>query len=227
MIPGMDWHEWHDLYEDPRSWLGQRLVMVQEQVRIALDGAGPGELRAISICAGEGRDLLGVLPTHPRRADVRARLVELDERNAVAARSVAQAHGLDGVEVIVGDAALTDHYRGATPADLVLVCGVFGNMTDADVANTISHCRQLCASGGTVVWTRHRGVPDLFPQICAWFEEHGFERVFATDPEMRFGVGVHRFVGTPQPLAQGETMFTFVRREDSRDVAVTGFPSQP
>jgi hypothetical protein len=183
-------------------------------------------VRAISVCAGEGRDLLGVLPTHPRGADVRARLVELDERNAAVARSAAQAHGLDAVEVIVGDAAVTDHYRGATPADLVLLCGVFGNITDADVANTVSHCRQLCAPGGIVVWTRHRGEPDLFPQICAWFEEQGFERVFATDPEV-FGVGVHRFVGTPQPLAPGQTMFTFVRRQDSRDVVVTGYPSQP
>ncbi|GHD35622.1 hypothetical protein GCM10010335_31060 [Streptomyces galbus] len=32
------------------------------------------------MCAGQGRDLIGVLAGHPRRDDVRARLVELDEK---------------------------------------------------------------------------------------------------------------------------------------------------
>jgi hypothetical protein len=56
-----------------------------------------GEVRLISLCAGQGRDLIGVLTGHPRRDDVRARLVELDERNVVLARQVA---GLPGVEVL-------------------------------------------------------------------------------------------------------------------------------
>jgi hypothetical protein len=33
-----------------------------------------------------GRDVIGVLAGHPRRDDVRARLVELDERNVAVAR---------------------------------------------------------------------------------------------------------------------------------------------
>jgi hypothetical protein len=77
----MDWHEWHDAYDSPDSYLGRRLALVQERIRLALDDAPPGPLTAISICAGQGRDLIGVLADRPRRHDVRARLVELDERN--------------------------------------------------------------------------------------------------------------------------------------------------
>ena len=65
--------------------------------------------------------------------------------------------------MVSGDAALTDHYAGMVPAYLVLACGVFGNITDDDVRRTIGYCTQLCAHGGTVVWTRGRWEPDLVP----------------------------------------------------------------
>jgi hypothetical protein len=202
----MDWRSWHDDYDRPGSWLARRLRVVQQQIRIALDDSPPGPLRVISLCAGQGRDLLEVLADHPRRADVTARLVELDEQNATAAR----AAGLSGVDVVTGDTSLTDHYAGMVPAHLVLVCGVFGNITDADIRRTVGFCTRLCATGGTVVWTRHHEAPDLVPAICGWFEDSGFERRWVSDPAEQFGVGVHRFTGRPAPLPRGERMFTFV-----------------
>lgn len=159
----------------------------------------------VSLCAGQGRDLLEVLADHPRRADVRARLVELDERNTAVARQLAA-----GVEVVTADASVTDHYLDMVPANLVLVCGVFGNITDEDVRRTVGFCTQLCDTGGTVVWTRHRDAPDRVPLICEWFEERGFERQWVSDPAEAFGVGVHRFTGRPRPLVAGIRMFTFV-----------------
>jgi hypothetical protein len=206
----MDWHGWHDRYEGDHSPLGRRLRAVQEWIGRALDSAGPGELRVVSLCAGQARDLLGVLPTHPRRNDVRARLVEIDERNAAVAEHTAGAHGLHRVEVVVADAALTDQYRGIAPADLVLLCGVLGNITDDDVAATIEYCTQLCAAGATLIWTRHRNQPDLVPQICRWLEARGFQRVWLSDPDVGYGVGVHRFADQPRPLPSGQRMFTFV-----------------
>ncbi|MEU4744215.1 methyltransferase domain-containing protein [Actinosynnema sp. NPDC023658] len=206
----MDWHDWHDGYDRSDSWMASRLRVVQAQVRSALDDAPPGPLTVISLCAGQGRDLLEVLADHPRRDDVRARLVELDARNAAVAEDAARAAGLGRVEVVRGDASITDHYRDVRPADLVLVCGVFGNITDEDVERTVDSCRQLCATGGTVIWTRHREAPDLVPTICRWFEERGFERRWLSDPEADFGVGAHRFLGEPQPLAEGTSMFTFI-----------------
>jgi hypothetical protein len=100
------------------------------------------------------------------------------------------------------------------PAELVIACGLFGNMTNADVERTIGYCTQLCAAGGTVVWTRGRwaapGAPDLVPQVCAWFEERGFERVWLSSPEFRECCGAHRFTRAPSPLEAGASMFSFV-----------------
>ncbi|MEV0582796.1 SAM-dependent methyltransferase [Nonomuraea sp. NPDC050310] len=206
----MDWHGWHHEYDRPGSVLAARLEVVRERLRLALDEAPPGPLRVISLCAGQGRDLLGVLPDHPRRDDVRALLVELDPENTARARSAAESARLRGVEVVTGDAALTDHYLVTAPADVVLICGVFGNISDEDIRRTVGFVPQLCAPGGTVIWTRHRGEPDRVPLICRWFEELGFERVWTSDPGLGFGVGVHRFEGKPEPLAPGERLFTFV-----------------
>ena len=197
----MDWHAWHDDYDRPDSYLTQRLAAVQQQIRLALDTAPPGPLRVISICAGQGHDLLGVLPDHPRREDVTARLVELDPRNAAAARATAAAAGLRQVEVMTGDASLIARYRDLTPAQLVLVCGVFGNINDADIRRTVDHCTRLCAVGGTVVWTRHRKAPDLVPQICTWFEERGFDRVWLSAPDAGFGAAAHRYGGQARTTA--------------------------
>ncbi|MDQ2588317.1 class I SAM-dependent methyltransferase [Saccharothrix yanglingensis] len=206
----MDWLGWHDDYDRPGSSLSLRLRAVQAQVRAALDDGPPGPLRVISLCAGQGRDLLEVLAGHPRRDDVRARLVELDPRNAGIAAEAARAAGLAGVEVVTADASATDHYLDLAQADLVLVCGVFGNITDEDVERTVDACTRLCATGGTVLWTRHRGAPDLVPSICGWFEQRGFDRHWLSGPDEGFGVGAHRFRGEPRPLVAGGRVFTFV-----------------
>src|SRR5215470_13977518 len=114
-----DWVEWHRDYDDPGSLLSQRLELVQRHLRYELDHAPAGDIRLISLCAGQGRDVLGVLAGHPRRNDVRARLVELDERNVAVARQAAQAAGLDGVEIVQTDAGITDACAGAVPAQIV------------------------------------------------------------------------------------------------------------
>ena len=207
----MDWQRWHEDYEQPGSALTQRLIAVQEQVRAALDRAPAGEVPVISLCAGQGRDLLDVAADHPRRADLRARLVELDPGLSAFASERARDFGLlDQVEVVTGDASLSDQYDGMIPAELVLVCGVFGNITDADIRRTIDACPQLCRTGATVIWTRHRGEPDRVPSVCEWFEDRGFERVWVSDPDTGFGVGVHRFTGVPEPLVPGRSLFSFV-----------------
>jgi ubiquinone/menaquinone biosynthesis C-methylase UbiE len=207
----MDWSTWHDEYDRLNSPLARRLQAVQTQIREAVDHSPAGPLQVISLCAGQGRDLLEVLADHPRRDDVRARLVELDARNAGLAEGKARALGLRQVEVVTADASLTDQYRGMVPADLVLVCGVFGNITDEDIERTIDSCPQLCQAGGTVIWTRHRGDPDRVPLICELFKARGFDLHWLSDRDAGFGVGVHRFTGDPQPLVAGRHMFTFVR----------------
>jgi hypothetical protein len=217
-MAGRDWHAWHDAYNDPGSSLARRLTAVQAQIAGVLDAAPPGPLRAIGMCAGQGRDLIPVLASHPRGRDVTARLVELDPGLAATARRAAADAGLPGVEVVTGDASLTDAYAGAVPAYLVLVCGVFGNIAADDIRRTVGCCAQLSATGGTVVWTRARRPPDLVPRICAWFAEDGFELSWLSDPEAGFGVGAHRFTASPRPLVAGLHMFGFV---DPGDPAVS------
>jgi hypothetical protein len=208
----VDWHAWHAAYESPDSELGRRLALVQAQVRDVLDRAAPGPIRAISVCAGQGHDLIGVLAEHPRRLDVSARLVELDAHNVELAQAAAVAAGLDAVEVLAGDASLTDAYVGAVPADVVLLCGVFGNISEPDIVNTIEQLGQLCAPNATVIWTRHRRSPDLVPAIRETFERCGFEELaFGEAPP--FGVGVNRLLVAPQPLQPGARLFDFIGYE--------------
>lgn len=204
---------WHDEYDRPGSPLSHRLRLVQEQLRRALASAAPGPVRLVSACAGQGRDVIGVLADHPRRTDVRARLVELDPANAARARADAVAAGLDGqIEVVEGDAGLADPYAGAVPAEIVLMCGVFGNISDADVRATVAALSQLCAPDAFVIWTRHRREPDLTPTLRQWFAESGWrELAFAAPDDRMFGVGLHQLTTPPTPLVPAARYFTFTR----------------
>jgi hypothetical protein len=73
---------------------------------------------------------------------------------------------------------------------------------------------ELCATGGTVIWTRHREPPDLVPHICRWFATQGFQLRWLSDPDAGFGVGVHRFAGHPRSPIPGARMFSFVGRKN-------------
>ena len=163
------------------------------------------------MCAGQGRDLTGVLSDHSRRTDVQARLVELDERNVKAARRGVAELGLTGIDVVRADAGRSNAYIGAVPAEVVLACGVFGNLTDNDVMRTVEALPKLCAPQATVIWTRHRQPPDLTPAIRAWFEQAGFaEQSFDAPLDTFYGVGVHRFAGDSVPLQPDQHIFNFV-----------------
>jgi hypothetical protein len=219
MIGQTDWADWHRKYENPEHPLSERLSMIQERIHAFLDGRERSEIRVVSICAGDGRDLLEVLATHPARARVKGRLVELDPANTRVASSLARDAEADDIEVVTGDASMTDAYAGVVPADLVLVCGVFGNVSDDDVERTVAALPQFCARGATVIWTRHRHEPDLTPQIHRWFESAGFElQAFDSTTLGAFtpdagtpvqSVGVHRWPNDPVPLERGQRLFTF------------------
>ena len=66
-MTGRDWRAWHEAYDDPGSQLARRLAAVQARIADALDTAPPGPLRAVSMCAGQGRDLIPVLAGPPAR----------------------------------------------------------------------------------------------------------------------------------------------------------------
>ncbi|HLB45087.1 MAG TPA: class I SAM-dependent methyltransferase family protein [Candidatus Limnocylindrales bacterium] len=209
--PRIDWHDWHADY-DTDTPLRRRLEIVQRRIVAMLERSERSPLRVISMCAGEGRDLLGALSRIERR-DVRGRLVELDPQLAAIARARARELGLAELEVVVGDAGRTAAYRGAVPADLVLVCGVFGNISDDDVQTTVSVLPELCASGATMIWTRHRRPPDLTPRLRHWLSDAGFEEIsFERVPDSPGSVGVACFVGQARTLTDRQ-LFTFIRTQ--------------
>jgi hypothetical protein len=208
-VSSRGWIAWHADYDDTDKPLHHRLRAVQQRIHEVLDHRPAGPVSVVSLCAGEARDLLEVLADHPRATDVRGRLVELDPE--LAAR--AAAHAPDSVDVERADAGWTDAYAGAVPADLVLACGVFGNISDEDIEGTVRALPMFCAPGATVIWTRHRRPPDLTVDIRRWFAESSFEAVaFDAPSEYEWSVGVQRFVGEPRPLVTGRRLFSFIAR---------------
>jgi hypothetical protein len=206
-----DWVEWHDAYRDPGSPLSGRLAVVQRLIREALDGT-VGEVRVISVCAGAGKDLLGVLATRDDRSRVHALLVDTDAHLVERARSTARVNRLEHVRAVVGDAALTNAYADMVPADVVLVCGVFGNISDEDIERTIGALPQFCHEGAEVIWTRHRRHPDLTPSLRRWFADAGFDELaFESAGPGSYAVGMHRLARPTEPLERGVRLFTFFR----------------
>jgi hypothetical protein len=214
-----DWRQWHRGYDASNSSLARRLRVVQRDLHRALAEAPCGEdglRRLISMCAGDGRDVLPVLAHHDSGRAVEALLIELDPTLSQHARMTAADLGLPRVEVQTADAGATDTYLGLPPAHLVLACGVFGNITFNDVRRTIATLPALLVADGIVIWTRGRTDdghdPSLDVRNC--LSEHGFSEMSFTSPaDARFRVGMHRLAARPadvSSLPPATRMFSFI-----------------
>jgi hypothetical protein len=214
-----DWLHWHQHYNSPDSSLSQRLGIVQNNLRRALTVApcgADGVQRLLSICAGEGRDVLPVLAEEGRGPQVRALLLELDPILSQLARNTASMMGLSHVEVRTVDAGITDTYRNEPSTHLILVSGVFGNITASDMRRTVAVLPFLLEDGGIVVWTRSsrraESDPSLVIRTC--FSDHGFtELSFRSTADGVFRVGMHQLAARPEdtrrPIQSGLRVFTF------------------
>ncbi|WP_133980655.1 class I SAM-dependent methyltransferase [Kribbella voronezhensis] len=203
-----DWEAWHAAYDDPGSGLSRRLRIIQGLIGEWLDRTAPNDVRVVSACAGDGRDLLGVLRNRGDSNRVTATLLEYDERNVARARSAAAE--FPAIAVRQADAGQGASYAGAIPADLVLMVGVFGNISDDDIRRTIEALPGMCNPGALVIWTRHRGAPDFTPTIREWFAANDFtEESFHAPDDLEIGVGSHRFTGTPPHQNPTQHLFTF------------------
>ena len=205
-----DWNEWHHQYDDPDSELSHRSRLVREQVVAAVDAMPPGPVTVVSICGGQGLELIGALADHPRRTDVRGRLVELDERNAEIAREGTRVAGIDGLEVLQGDASASDSYAGLPRADLVILSGVFGHLAPADRRTLIGALPQICGSGGKVVLTTYEVQPERTEELRAIFGAVGFEEIDDTlTPGRTFGIIVEQLQAAEEPFVAGASLFEF------------------
>ncbi len=120
----------------------------------------------------------------------------------------------DRVRVEQGDASSCRSYAGFVPADLVLVCGIFGNVSGEDIAATIRALPAFCRRGANVVWTRHRRPPDATPAVRAQFAAAGFTEIaFEAPGGYILTVGRHRLDGDPGifgPFDPDRRLFEFV-----------------
>jgi hypothetical protein len=165
----------------------------------------------LSLCAGDGRDLLPVLAD--RRPPLEfAVLIEKDPVLAETARRTATDRQLDGVTVITGDAGEPVLFGTAHPVDLLLLCGIFGNVAEDDIKKTVAATPALLRDYGTVIWTRGSTSPDLRPLIRRWFEEAGLREIAFESEPAGYGVGV----GVKPPGVEAKALrpgrlFRFVR----------------
>ncbi len=225
-----DWNDWHRAYEDPESELVGRKLAVQHHVAAVVDEAPPGAVTVVSICGGQGHELIGALGNHPRRDEVRGRLVELDPENAAYARQWARDARLTGLEVVTGDASVSDAYAGLGPVDLVVISGVFGHLDEADRQRLVSFLHQILRDGGSVVWTSHRRGRGPAEQVRSIFTAQSFEEVAFDDlpgDEFGFTVARHRASGEPDPFVERAQLFTFGSSRQRREPTGLAVGSDP
>lgn len=108
-------------------------------------------------------------------------------------------------------------YAGIVPAHLVLVCGVFGNVTAEDGRRTVATLRTLTEPSGYVVWTRGReATRDPNSEVREWFRQEGFtESSFIAPTAARFRVGMHRL--NPALTMQTQTRIAHASGLDKLD----------
>jgi hypothetical protein len=202
-----DWVGWHAGYDDPQSSLTRRLAVVRRWIGDILAEGSVG--RVLSLCAGDGRDVLPVLAAQSPDRRPATVLVENDPRLAEAAVMAAHAGGLSSaVQVVVGDAGDPETFRDALPVDLLLLCGIFGNVSEPDIHRTIEATPAMLAAGGRVIWTRGGSEPDRRDSIRQWFRAAGLTELGFDGAPERYGVGVARRGDGPDPELP-RNLFTF------------------
>ena len=205
------WHGWPELAYQQEAYQ-RRLSAVQQHLTESLDCAPSGSLRIISMCAGDGRDVIGVLKSHRRRQDVATVLVELNCQSIADGAREMQTAGLqNNVEFLNADATAYETYKHLGPANIVLLCGVWGHVPASERVRLIGALTSLCLPGGTVIWTRGiaKGL-ERFHEIQATFPMSSWkqDRVTFTS-DQKWAVVSHRFLGTPTELPSSGPIFRF------------------
>ena len=205
-----DWHAWHEEYADPDSSLSRRLMVVRRLLSGLVRQLGPAQ-RVLSLCAGDGRDIIPVVAERTEEQRPELVLVELDPGLAAGAQKRA-AEAAISATVVVGDAGLSTTWRKHLPADLLMLCGIFGNVPDADIRRTILAAPAMLTPSGTAIWTRGAfRERDLRPQVREWFFDAGFDEVaFEAEPG-GYGVGVNQATGAVEIEPLPPRLFAFNR----------------
>lgn len=212
MIEKKDWKKWHTHYDNSESGLAKRLRLVQNAISTCLPEQLDTKYQIVDICAGDGRDLLAVLQQYPHIAYVHSYLIEIDERLVEKARAEVKEYALKNIEVAQGDASLISAYKNVTPANLILLCGVFGNINNDAIENTIANLSQLSVNGTRIIWTRNLRSPNMTPKIRELFLKNDFREIsFDVTQDASYGVGIHEYIGQTKNLSETMKLFEFIK----------------
>jgi Putative methyltransferase len=215
------WSSWpEEAYRNDRYQ--QRLAAVQTHLTECLDLAPPGSIRITSLCAGDGRDVIGVVGSHQRRSHVAASLVELNRQSVANGIRQAATAGLEKTaHFINADATLFATYRNVLPADIVMVCGVWGHVPAAERVQFVHALGSLCKPGAAVIWTRgvSQGATRLL-EIQSLFAASSWKLVReSVTPDGKWAVVTNRYGGPQQTLPEDGQMFHFRRSAGQRELA--------
>lgn len=210
----MDWAEWHKYYGISPS-LHARLRIVREQIVATITELPAGPIGVVSICGGDGRDLVGALVDQRRRDDVTAWILDTHEESLARGRAAAKDAGLErALRFVRADATLATSYTGIVPADLVVISRVLGHLRHADVPRLIASLGMLCKPAGCLLWNRHLVIHEGRTQVALIREllaHAGFEELhFEITDRAGFAVGRARFTGQAAPLDAQRVLFEFV-----------------
>lgn len=187
-----DWLAWHEAYDDPASSLARRLEVVRRHLGQALDEVAATNPMLLSLCAGDGRDVISVLAARAAQPEVAAILIESDPTLARRASEAAADAGLGSVQVRRRDAGALASFSDVVPVDVLMLCGVFGNLEPTAVKAVVDAIPWLVSFGGFVIWTRGGSEPDRRPEIRRWFRSAGLEEVAFEGAPEPYGVGINR-----------------------------------
>lgn len=187
-----DWLGWHDGYDNPASSLARRLQVVRRQLHRALDEVDATRPRLLSLCAGDGRDVISVLAARPAQPQVAAILIESDPTLAARAQKAASDAGLSCVQVRCGDAGALASFSDFLPVDVLMLCGIFGNIEHSQVKTAVDAIPALVGADGFVIWTRGAPEPDRRLEIRRWFMSAGLAEVAFEGAPEPYGVGTNR-----------------------------------
>lgn len=208
-----DWLQWHKEYD---TWpdLQKRLLLVQSHISGCLTSLPPGPINVISVCAGDGRDLCGVLSVHERARDVTARLVEINPELTQRGTAAIDAARLGNVmSFLLADATQFGTYVSMAPADLIVMAGVFGNVRPTELAHLVDGLPCLCRPGAFVVWTRHGTIYDgaaTLRNMRERLSQTGFVGVVEdVTSNTGFVIGTHCYRGTTRDRPKDQPWFQF------------------
>ena len=211
-----EWVDWHEGYApgSPLSHASRGGAAPDPSERSTR--APPGPIHVISMCAGDGRDLLGVLPDTSPQPRTFARCWWNSTptlRNAPRERA---AEVSPTIEVVTGDAS-NDQQLMRVPSRPTSCSRAASSATSPTTTFTTRWliCRRSAHPNATVIWTRGTFAPDLTPTIRVWFMEAGFTELdFVAIPDTTVGVGANRLTSPPHPFEPDVRLFTFLPSEE-------------